>query len=66
MTRASDVQIGDIVTIADDAYPLTWEVIDINPEGSAYGPLVTLKSGQSGRRRYETIDRISPYRRVTS
>ncbi|WP_025157202.1 hypothetical protein [Leifsonia aquatica] len=66
MAETSDIQLGDVVTIADDAHPLTWEVIDINPDGSAYGPLYTLRSGQSGRRRYATEDQISPYRRVTS
>jgi hypothetical protein len=54
---------GDYVTISDEPFALTWEITAIDPHGSANGPLFTLVSGQSGRKRYETADALSPYRR---
>lgn len=57
---------GDYVTISDEPFALTWEITAIDPKGSANGPLFTLVSGQSNRKRYETADKLTPYRRMYS
>lgn len=51
------IEAGDYVTIGDNE--LSWLVEAIHPDASANGPQATLASGQSGRRRYEPIDRLT-------
>lgn len=58
------IRVGDYVCIADRPGSLTWQVDAISgPHETANGPLYTLISGQTGRRRYETRDRITLYKR---
>lgn len=57
-------QVGEYVTIEDAPGALTWKILDIDPAGSANGPLYTLESGLTGRRCYVTADRLNHYRRI--
>lgn len=61
-----ELHIGDYVTIADSPDALTWQIIAIDPRGTVVGALYTLESGQTTRRRYETVDTLTPYKRIYS
>ena len=50
------ISTGCYVTIGDNS--LTWEVIGMPDLGPKYGSWVTLKSGQSARRRQELVGNL--------
>lgn len=58
-TTTDPIEVGDYVTIADSAGPLTWEVLEIGAAGEYETPLVTLLSGNSSRRFYASLDRLT-------
>jgi hypothetical protein len=63
---ASEIEVGDYVTLATarpSEFALTWKILAIQSEGSIYGDLYTLESGQTGRRAYANIDQITLYQK---
>jgi len=68
--RTAHPSTGDVICVGDyvrigDQNELTWQVaaIDSSPNATAFGPLFTLISGQSGRRRYETQDKLTIFKK---
>jgi len=62
---AESFEPGDFVTIVDSPGSLTWRILDVYPGPSKYGsvPAALLESGQTGRRRYATLDSLNLYRK---
>lgn len=57
--------VGKYVTIDDSPGALTWRIAAVYKDATANGPLYTLESGQTGRRRYVAAHEITPYLRIT-
>lgn len=56
----SGINPGDYVRVGDS--DLTWFVQAIHPNASAYGDLAHLRSGQTGRSRYEPVASLTLFR----
>lgn len=61
-----ELKVGDIVTIAERPHPLTWtiEAIEDHTElelglPPAFNAIAQLRSGNTGRRRYEMVRNLT-------
>lgn len=55
------LEVGDIVTISDKPYPLTWTILAIHTD-TAKGPIALLESGMTSRRHYFALELLTPFK----